>query len=358
MYYNKKLVLFVILIVVFIILISFFSIITSTLTSNLWASNMTQIDRLHELGFDGTGVTVGIIDTGVSIDHQDFESSSFIAWIDTINQNKEYYDDEDHGTHISGILASKDSLQGIFSGIKMKGISNNADFVIAKSIPQNQYMFTGGNDSTINEGIQFCIDNGADIILLSMGLGPEFLDFNENNRTIEIINYAIRKGIFVVVPAGNDGQDDDGDVCFPATLENVISVGAISKGNTILSFSSKGHQYPDTKHPNKKPELVAPGDNILSTRINGAYGEISGTSQAAAYVAGVIALLLDAYPEYKHDGIKNYNETTIKLFKEIFAKTAKKIGNLINIENEWSHDDLYGYGLIQAYESYKELAKY
>ena len=114
MQYNKNIVVSAILIIVFIILISFSIIITSTPTSNLWVNNITQIDKLHELGFDGTGVTIGIIDTGLSIDHQDFESSSFIAWIDTINQNQEYYDDEDHGTHISGILASKDSLQGIF----------------------------------------------------------------------------------------------------------------------------------------------------------------------------------------------------------------------------------------------------
>jgi len=355
---NKLMILFVILMVVFIILISLSIVIVATPVSNFWANKITQIDKLHELGFDGTGVTIGIVDTGVSIDHQDFDSSSFIAWIDTINHYQQYYDDEDHGTHISGILASKDSLQGIFSGIKIKGIADKADFVIAKSIPQNQYIFKGGNNSTIETGIQFCIDNEVDIILLSMGLGPDFLDFNENSKTIEIIDHAIELGIFVVVPAGNDGQNDDGDVCFPATLENVISVGAISKVNAILSFSSKGHQYPDTQHPNKKPELMAPGDRIISTRVNGSYGEISGTSQAAAYVAGIIALLLDAYPEYKHDGIKNFNVTTIKLFKEIFAITAKKIGNLINNDNEWSHDYLYGYGLIQAYDAYKELAKY
>jgi len=69
-------------------------------------------------------------------------------------------------------------------------------------------------------------------------------------------------------------------------------------------------------------------------------------------------LLLDAYPEYKHDGSKNQNETTTQLFKKIFAETAKKIGNLQADTNEYSHDDSYGYGLIQAFEAYKELAKY
>ena len=122
----------------------------------------------------------------------------------------------------------------------------------------------------------------------------------------------------------------------------------------LVSASCNG----DNHNPNKKPELVAPGESILSTRINSGYGELSGTSQATAYVTGIIALLLDAYPEYKHDGDKNQNATTIQLFKEILAKTAKKIGNLQGNDDEFSHDDLYGYGLIQAYDIYKELAKY
>jgi subtilisin family serine protease len=240
----------------------------------------------------------------------------------------------------------------------MQGIAINARLVVTKSIPRNQYLYGGGNDSTIAEGIKFCIDNGADIILLSNGMSPEDVNFDENNKTIEMINQAVSNGIFVVIPAGNDGQDDDGDVCFPATLDVVISSGAISKRDSISSFSSKGHQYPSTQNPNKKPELVAPGEEIMSTRINGAYGTLSGTSQAAVYVAGIIALLLDAYPEYKHDGAKNQNITTIQLFKEIFAKTARKIGSLKENDKEFSHDDFYGYGLIQAFEAYKELAKY
>ncbi|UCD13601.1 MAG: S8 family serine peptidase [Thermoplasmatales archaeon] len=356
---NRRIVvLFAILVVILIILASLSLIIMAVPRSNLWASSVTQIDKLHELGFDGTGVTIGIIDTGLSMDHHEFDASTFVAWIDTINNNSQFYDDEDHGTHVAGILASKESIQGRLSGINMKGIISGADFIVAKSIPRNQYLFGGGNDSTIADGLKFCIENGADIILLSMGMSPDYVDFNESSKTSEMIDQAIENGIFVVAPAGNDGQNDDGDVCFPAILDNVIAVGALSNGNALLSFSSRGHQYPSSQHPNKKPELVAPGDRILSTRVNGAYGELSGTSQASAHVAGVIGLLLDAYPEYRHDGVKNYNETTIQLFKEIFAKTSRKVGSLMGNEDEWSHDDLYGYGLIQAYEAYKELAKH
>jgi subtilisin family serine protease len=357
--YSRRIVLLIaILIVISIILASLSIMALFVPRANAWATSITQIDRLHALGFDGSDVTIGIIDSGIEIEHQEFDTPSFIAWSDLINQNSDFYDDDDHGTHLAGIIVSKGSFQGLFSGIHMRGIAIESKLIVVKSIPRNQYLYGGGNDSTIAEGIRFCIENEADIILLSMGMNPDEVNFIENNETIYMINQAIEQGIFVVVPAGNDGQDDDGDVNFPATLDTVISVGAISRSNAISSFSSKGHQYPSTQNPNKKPELVAPGEAIMSTRIEGAYGEISGTSQAAAFVAGIIALLLDAYPEYKYNGEENQNETTIQLFKEVFANTAKKIGNLQGNNNEYSHDDFYGYGLIQAFDAYSELAKY
>jgi subtilisin family serine protease len=357
--YSRRIVLLIaILIIISIILASLSIMALFVPRANAWATSITQIDRLHELGFDGSDVTIGIIDTGCGIEHQEFDSPSFLAWNDLIKQNSDFYDDDDHGTHLAGIIVSKGSFQGLFSGVSMHGIASESKVIVVKSIPRNQYLYGGGNDSTIAEGIGFCIENGADIILLSMGMSPDEVNFIENNETINMIDQAIEQGIFVVVPAGNDGQDDDGDVNFPATLDSVISVGSISRSNAVSAFSSKGHQYPSTQNPNKKPELVGPGEAIISTRIGGAYGEISGTSQAAAYVTGIIALLLDAYPEYKHNGEENQNETTIQLFKEVLANTAKKIGNLQGDNNEYSHDDFYGYGLIQAFDAYSELAKY
>ena len=326
--------------------------------ANSWALNMTQIDRLHGLGFDGTGVTIGIVDTGVDVYHQEFDISSFVAWNDLINGELDYYDDSDHGIHIAGVLASKGSFQGLLSGVNMQGVAPGARLIIVKSISNSDCTYGGGNDSYVADGIQFCIDNDADIICLSLGKKPEDLDIDENSKTAELCTQAINQGVFVVAPAGNDGQNEDGDVAFPSSLDNVIAVGAVGKTGSVSSFSSKGHQYPNTQNPDKKPEIMAPGTGIMSTRSDGAYGEISGTSQAAVYVAGVIALLLDAYPEYKHDGSKNQNENTITLFKDIFAKTAEKIGSLHGQNELYSHNDFYGYGLIQAFAAYEELAKY
>ena len=355
--HRSLIILTTILIAISTTLAAIFSLSILIPKSNSWAFTMTQIDRLHRLGFDGSGVTIGIVDTGVDIHHQEFDPSSFIAWKDFVNNRSKYYDDDGHGTHIAGILVSKTSIQGLLSGINMQGIAPGAKIVVAKATSKNQYPFNQINDSLIAASIQFCIDKGADIICLSLGKNLKNLKLDENSKTAGLIQKAINNGIFVIAPAGDDGQDDDGNVVFPGTLDNVITVGATCKTGSIAVFSSRGHQYLNTQNPNKKPELIAPGTKIMSTRNNGAYGEMSGTSQAAAYVTGIIALLLQAYPEYKHDGSKNRNQTTIKMFKETFAKTAKKIGPLEKYNDLYRHDDLYGYGLIQAFTAYEELAK-
>jgi serine protease AprX len=356
---RRTLTVFVVLLIVIVLALTALSVVNVCIPkANAWALSITQIERLHELGFNGAGVTIGIVDTGVDITHQEFDSASFAAWNDSVNGKPEFYDDSDHGTHIAGILVSKGSFQGLFSGIKMQGIAPEAKLIVAKSISWSDCVYGGGNDSSIAEGIKFCMDNGADIICLSLGKKPEDANFDETSKTGEACVQALNQGIFVVAPAGNDGRSDDGDVAFPSRLTDVIAVGAMDKSTSVASFSSQGHQYLNAQHPDKKPELIAPGVEILSLRANGSYGEMSGTSQATVYVAGIIALLLDAYPEYKHDGAKNQQERTITLFKDVFAKTAKKIGNLAGQKEIYSHDDYYGYGLIQAFAAYEELGKY
>ncbi len=335
----------------------YFSLLPSIVPkANLWAEEAVQIDKLHKLGYDGSGVIIGVIDTGVDSKHQEFDDSSFIAWIDVIHHQNNSYDDEDHGTHVNGLLIAQGSYEGLWSGIYLQGIAPQARIINVKAIPSHQFLYGGGNADTIATGIYYCIDHQADIILLSLGSNPEKVDFSEKIKITQAIDTAVDHGIFIVVPAGNDGETDDGDVCFPANHEDVIAVGSISKDFFISSFSSKGHQYPRSWDPNKKPELVAPGEHILSTRTHGAYGELSGTAQAAAYTAGIIALLLDAYPTYKPSQ-PTTNKTTIHFFKQVLAESAKKIGSLDGKNGILIHDDWYGYGLIQAYDAYVKLGQ-
>ncbi len=345
--------------VILCIFLSFFAIAPlTTPPANKWALSLTQIDKLHQLGLGGSGVRIGIIDTGLDNTHHDFNQNSFIEWQDQVTNSSSFCDADGYGTHLSGLLVSEPSFTGLLSGIHMRGIAPDAQLIIAKVVPPNLYFYKGSSDANIASAVTFCLDSQADIILLSLGIAPEQINFQDLKMTSNSLLKATQKGVYVVVPAGNDGEDDDGDVCLPGRIPEIITVGSVSSTQTISPFSSRGHQYPSSNHPHKKPELVAPGDSILSTYPNGAYASLSGTSQAACYVAGIISLLLEAYPQYQTKNRSTANESTVLLFKQILAESAKKIDSLQDQTTLYSHDDRVGYGLIQAYEAYKMLGEY
>ena len=336
-----------------IIFISLMSGCISQSYANSWATEMMQINKLHDLGLYGSGITLGIIDTGVETDHGDFDISTFLSWHDYVNNLSSPYDDEGHGTHIAGILFARGSWLGSLSGYNLQGVCPDARGIVVKVTSK-----TGEcRDEDVARAINFCADNGADIILLSLGESPETLDIGK--QSFDACVNAINQGIIIVVPAGDDGLHDDGDVNIFSNVSEVISVGSIRRDRYISAFSSRGNQawvpgeHEERVDPDKKPELVAPGENIISTYLDGGYIGLSGTSQAAAYVAGTIALLLEAYPEL------NKSKENICLIKEVLAKTAKKVGgNELYNGEPLSHNDRYGYGLIQAYNAYVELSRY
>jgi serine protease AprX len=298
-----------------------------------WAFEITRINELRELGFSGSNVTVGIVDTGIDINHPDLSSVTVTYWHDYINNQSMPYDDNGHGTHTAGIIAGKG---------RMNGVSPDVKLIVAKALRGDGT----GDDDVVADAINFCVDpnndgdfsDGSDVICLSLGgkklpvLGTESEKACKN---------AVNRGVFVVAAAGNDYPNRD--VSAPGTVEYVISVGAVDENKNIASFSSKGwNVFRDD--PDKKPELVAPGVNILSTWKDGEYAYCSGTSQAAPFVAGTVALFLDAYPQYRH------NSSAVHLFKNVFMDTAEKCG-----EQNTPHDDRYGYGLVQAYDAYVAL---
>jgi serine protease AprX len=306
-------------------------------TRSEWAFSYTQVTALNKLGYLGKNVTIGIIDTGISLEHPDLSSINVIAWYDFINNREEPYDDNGHGTHIAGILAANG---------KLKGIAPSAKLIIAKALRGDGT----GEDEVIASAIRFCMDpnsddnftDAADIICLSLG-GRKIpaLGTKSENACKE----AVGRGIFVVAAAGNDYPNRD--VATPGTVELVISVGAIDKTKTIASFSSKGWNI-FRDHPNEKPELVAPGVSIVSTWSPDYYTLCSGTSQAAPFVAGAIALVLDAYPQYQQEYTNN--STKVVKLKLLLASTAEKLDNQAE-----PHDNRYGYGLVNALGLYKAL---
>lgn len=310
-----------------------------------WAFDITQIDDMNLEGYYGQGVVIGIIDTGIDPDHPDIDGNRIILWKDFVNGNETPYDDDGHGTAMAGIILANGTL---------KGIAPETHLIVAKAIAKGGTGLT----SDVADAIEFCLDpnndgdlsDGADIISLSLG-GRERPMFGGD--VTEAARKAISNGVFIVAAAGNDGVRDDGDVESPAKEELVIAVGAVNRFEKIAKFSSIGDNdgrrpvaWDDRVDPHKKPEVVVPGVGIVTTYLDGGYAEVSGTSPAAAFVSGILALLLEAHPEYMDTG----SSDKILELKSAMMDTCKKLS-----DQDTPHDDHYGYGLLQAVVLNNEL---
>ena len=300
---------------------------------------MTGLDRVD--GLEGSGVKICIVDTGIDISHPDLEFANIIGWNDLISDSDSPYDDEGHGTAMVGIIASKGGLNGV---------SPEADLLIAKAISDDG----SGTDSTIADAVDWCVDEGADIISLSLGGSQGFgSGFFTTDQLEESVQEAIDLGVYVVAAAGNDGEDDDGDVESPGSVEDVICVGAVTRTSSIWSGSSvgdnNGRLWPNPilprQDPDKKPEIVAPGHEvpILMARSTGSgtyWGWSSGTSAATAWVSGSIAIFLEANPDMKRDGAQG-GVSAISNLKMIMSQNSEMKND------QEDHDDHYGYGLLR-----------
>ena len=300
---------------------------------------MTGLDRVD--GFEGSGVKICIVDTGIDISHPDLEFANIIGWNDLISGSVSPYDDEGHGTAMVGIIASKGGLNGV---------SPKADLLIAKAISDDG----SGTDSTIADAVDWCVDEGADIISLSLGGSQGFgSGFFTTDQLEESVQEAIDLGVYVVAAAGNDGEDDDGDVESPGSVEDVICVGAVTRTSSIWSGSSvgdnNGRLWPNPilprQDPDKKPEIVAPGHEVpvLMARSTGSgtwWGWSSGTSAATAWVSGSIAIFLEANPDMKRDGAQG-GVSAISNLKMIISQNSEMKND------QEDHDEHYGYGLLR-----------
>ncbi len=299
---------------------------------------MTGIDDVTE--FDGTGIDLCIVDTGIDTTHPDLGNANVISWKDFISDMQEPYDDEGHGTAMAGIIAADGSLTGTSPGVSL---------MVAKAIGSDG----SGTDSAIAEAVDWCVEEGAEIVSLSLGGDQGFGSGLFSTDALEqAVEDAIEEGVFVVAAAGNDGDDDDGDVESPGSVEGVICVGGITRTGDIWSGSSQGDNngrlWPNPilprQDPDRKPEIVAPGHEVpvlMASGIgNGAWwGWSSGTSAATAWVSGSIAVLLQAHPELQRGGVQGGEGAIDDVKSRIMENSQMKDG-------QSGHDDHYGYGLL------------
>jgi thermitase len=241
----------------------------------------------------GQGVRVGIVDTGIDLNHEDLagrvvESISCVgAAGDPAKCNGSAQDDQGHGTHVAGIVAAnKDNELGI------AGVAPNAELVVAKALSAAG----AGTEEDINAAIKWVVDHGARVVNLSLG-DPNFVFTSLLGTGMrEGIEYAWSKGAVPVVASGNSnllglglGSSNYGSL-------NAIIVGATGHDDQVADYSSP--------IGSAKWGILAPGGSgdgnpdhdIYSTFWEAgkpnSYRALAGTSMAAPHVAGAVALLL------------------------------------------------------------------
>jgi subtilisin family serine protease len=210
----------------------------------------------------GEGVKVAVLDTGVDPDHPDL-ASGIVAMEDFTGDGIE--DVNGHGTHCAGIIGARENNLGFI------GVAPACDLLIGKVLGNNG----SGSWSGIAAGVNWAVDQGADIISMSLGGG------SSSHELFVAIHNALMLGKFVICAAGNEGSLMTNSIGYPGRYGGVITVASHDHNGNRSGFSSKGGEI----------DVMAPGSNIWSTYKEGSYAELSGTSMATPFVAGLAALV-------------------------------------------------------------------
>lgn len=270
-----------------------------------WGVSKVQSPEVNDLGFTGKGMKVAILDTGIDRNHEDLSANvkgGFSVFTDSANSDP-YYDGSGHGTHVAGTVAAVNNNLGVI------GVAYHADLYAIKVLNNSG----SGSYEGIAKGIEWSIQNGMDIINMSLG-------GSSSSAILEqFCELAYNEGVLLVAAAGNSGtRPGRGDnVGYPAKYDSVIAVAATDQNDNRGTFSSTGPAV----------EISAPGVSILSTTPNNNYASYNGTSMASPHVAAVAALVWEAKP----------NLTNVEL-RQLLNQTAKNLGTASQ----------YGHGLVQA----------
>ena len=300
-----------------------------------WAFENSGARELQELGFTGDGVKVCMVDTGIDTTHPDLQSIDLV-FKDFVRGAAEPIERGSlaHGTMMAGILVADGYLEGVAPGVTLG---------MAAALGDDGDGGNSGEQNTVASAIDWCWKTfDADIISLSLG-GESDPDADRNGPTTNAVRQAISNGVFVISAAGNDGgSDDDGRVSTPSNVVEAISVGAFDDTGEIWEGSSLGEPLDadgtNREHPHMKPEISAPGVGIISTAYGGEYYSSTGTSDATVFVAGILALILEAEPHIM-------NDTDVDCITEV--KLALK-ESAIPINPDVEHDPRSGYGAVSG----------
>jgi subtilisin family serine protease len=320
-----------------------------------WNLTLIGADKVwSDFGVTGKGIIVGQSDSGVQGDHPELADSyrgntgqNDYNWLDPWYQSSAPQDFNGHGTHTLGSILGKSV--GVAPGATWIGCVNLArnlgnpafyldcmQFMLAP-YPQNGDPFKDGDPS-----------KGA--MVLNNSWGCPDVEGCDPNVFLPAVKALKSAGIFVVVSAGNSGYRGCGSVADPpAIYQQVFSVGAVDSRGNLAPFSSLGPVYADGSQ-RVKPDILAPGVDVLSAFPHSTYEVESGTSMAGPHIVGVVALIWSANPNL----IGNIDQTT-----KILEQTATVYtGSLPGCAgSNQVPNNAAGYGMVDAYAAVKEAIR-
>ncbi|MFC7549746.1 S8 family serine peptidase [Plantactinospora sp. GCM10030261] len=246
-------------------------------------------------GYTGRGTTVAVLDTGVDATHPDL-AGKVAERADFTAEGGDAGDRHGHGTHVAATIAGT----GAAAGGERRGVAYDARLLVGKVLDDRGE----GTDSQVIAGMEWAAPR-ADVVNMSLGA---FADSDGTDPvSLALDELTARHGALFVVAAGNDGPFP---VSAPAAAKSALTVGAVDASDKLAGFSRHGPQ-PNTWAA--KPELVAPGVDIVAARAAGTsigrpvddhYTAASGTSMATPHVAGTAALLAQRHPQWTSGQLK------------------------------------------------------
>ena len=302
-----------------------------------WTLETIDYLSLYNSIYNGSGVTVAIIDSGLYEAHEDFENVQISPHSKNLLGNgthTEAYDRDQkgHGTFVASQIAPSTN-----NGIGLAGTASGTELMILRCIaetgseyfPYNDtYDANSGSIAVVAGAIRYAADKGADVINLSLGTKSSV-----NSTTLQdAITYASNKGVIIVAAAGNDGTSN---MFYPANNEHVIGVGSVSRSNDTL-IKSAFSQY------NTSVKVTAPGADVLGIQIypeikgvlfadvSATYRTSNGTSYAAPVISALAAIAKQVNPSLDSDD-----------FLSLLAATSKDYGTP-------GYDTSFGYGVANA----------
>ena len=317
-----------------------------------WNVTMIGADKVwNEFNARGAGIVIGQSDSGVDVTHPEVhdqyrgltEGDNY-NWLDPWNSKPSPYDANGHGTHTLGTILGKNGI----------GIAPEATWFACANLNRNL-----GDPALYLDCMQFMLapypqggdpfkdgdpKRAADVLNNSWGC-PE-LEGCDPNALLAGANHLRDAGIFVAVSAGNDGPSCS-TINAPLSLyDSIFSVGAIDQSGNIADFSSRGPVTADGSG-RIKPDIVAPGVDVLSSVPGGGYARESGTSMAGPHVAGAVALLWSADPSLVGD---------IDRTKQLLIQSAQPYRGATGpgCFGGGTPNDAYGYGVLDVYQAVKQ----